>query len=77
MNTRGPKAMPPASRSGSVLMAARISMRAVPMVTIAPGARSSRVSKAGSAAAPNVPSRSAKAAASGSGGSSATWPNSG
>ena len=64
-SSRGPKPMPPASLSGSVVSVARISIVAAPMVMRAPGLRSSRASRVGSAAAPKAPSRVASAAASG------------
>ena len=59
--------MPPASLSGSLVSAARISKLALPMVSRAPGLMPSRVSRIGSAAAPNTPSRCASASASATG----------
>ena len=59
--------MPPASLSGSLVSAARISIVALPMVSRAPGLMPSRASSAGSAAAPKAPSRCASASASASG----------
>ena len=59
---RGPKPMPPASLSGSLASAARISNVALPMVSRAPCLMPSRVSSTGSATAPKTPLRSASAA---------------
>ena len=56
ISRRGPKPMPPASLSGSLVSAARISIVALPTVMRSPGLRSSRASSAGSAAAPKTPS---------------------
>ena len=54
ISTRGPKPIPPASLSGSLVSAARSSITALPMVMRSPGLRSRRANKAGSAAAPKA-----------------------
>ena len=74
MMTRGPKPMPLASLSGSLLMTAVTSMVALPIVSRAPGLRSNRASSVESTAAPNAPSRCASARSSGMSGSSAILP---